>query len=233
MKNFIKTKVPFIILCLVFALFNLLFFVLADLPLLNVGAWLGFGFICLAFILVGIFSLGFKLKSKSTMTTIWPMFYVCAGYLAVSLIANIIFMAVNPLNATACAVVNAIILVIAVALFLIAYKSFSRVSDNTEKRETRVVALREMSVKVNALNFLAQDDDVKKVIKKLKEDLDYSTSAGNAASASYEEKFADQIETINTLLIAKADKEAVLEALDVAANLLKVRNQMIMARNVN
>ncbi len=238
MKNFIKTKVPFIIVCLAFILFVGLFFVISGdkLDTFNTSLWLGFAFICLAFILIGVFTFTFKLKSKSTMTTIWPMFYVLGGYLLITLIANIIFMAINSpeRGATiASSVINAIIIIVAIALFLLAYKSFSRVSDNTEKREKRVAALREMYVRVNGLSSLTTDSDIRTIIGKLAERVRYSTSAGTPASAPYEEQFAAQIETINTLLLTKADKQEVLEALKIAVNLLTTRNQMLLARKVN
>ncbi len=233
MKKFINSNIPFLIICLLFGLFNLIFFVSVDLAALNAGCWLGYVFITLAFILIAACSLGFRLKSKSTMTTIWPLMYVCVGYFGVSLITNIIIMAVNSENVVVPIVLNAVILILSAIVFLLAYKSFSRVADNTQARETRVLALRELSVKVNALTFVTQDDEIKAAVKKLKEDLDYSSSAGTASSASYEQAFVSQIDKINMMIISKAEKEQVLAELETAANLWKARNQMLMAGRVN
>ena len=70
MKNFIKSKTPFIIILLGFVLFNMLYFVTTNLPNANASKWIGYAFITLSFIVMGSISLFLTLKSKNTMTTI-------------------------------------------------------------------------------------------------------------------------------------------------------------------
>ena len=228
MKNFIKTKTPFIIVSIVFALFLMLFFVTTNLKEANAGKWAVFAFITISFIIMGAVSLLLNLKSKNTMTTIWPLMYATVGYFALSFIVNSIFMIVNGEGCVAAIVINIIILALFAIVYLISYKSFSRVADNTERREARMAELRELSIKVNALTFLAKDEEVKAAIKKLKEDIDYSSSAGTAATASYEKQLEDYVVTIQTLLAANGDPQSVLNAVETMANILKVRNQMLM-----
>ena len=228
MKNFIKTKTPFIIVCLGFVLFNMLYFVTTNLPNANASKWIGYAFITISFIVMGAIALLLNLKSKNTMTTIWPLMYATVGYFAVSFLVNSILMIVNGDGKKGPLVLNFIIIILYAVVFLISFKSFSRVADNTAVREARVAQLRELSVKVNALTFLAKDEEVKKAILKLKEDIDYSSSAGTAATASYEKQLEDYVITIQTLLAANGDPAAVLEAVSTMANILKVRNQMLM-----
>ncbi len=232
MKNFLKSKVTLIVIGLLFILFNVLFFVLVDYNKAKTALYLAYGFIDLAFVLVGLFAGFMKFKSNSTITAIIPTAYITLCYFVVALVMNIIIMAINPQKVTATILLNVVVLIFALIAFVLGIKMFTRVSDNTAAREARVVNWREISVKVNALTYLTKDEDVIAAIRKIKEDVDYSTSAGNDASKSYEESFVDQIETVSTLLTAKADKEAVLDALDTAANLLKTRNQMVVAGKV-
>ena len=230
MKNFLKTKTPFVIVCLVFALFVGLFFVFTDLDKANAGKWVGFSFTVLAFVIAGSFAFFFQLKSKNTMTAMWAPIYATAGYFAVTFLVNFIVMLVNSKSWKGAVVLNIIILVLYAIVFLVSYKSFSRVADNTAVREARMASLRELSIKVNALTFLAKDESVKRAIKTLKEDIDYSSSAGTSATASYEQQLEDYVVTIQSVLTSPAyTEEAALEAIANMANILKVRNQLLMA----
>lgn len=228
MKNFIKSKTPFLIVCLGFVLFNMLYFVTTNLPNANASKWIGYAFITLSFIVMGAIALLLNLKSKNAMTTIWPLMYATVGYFAVSFFVNSILMIVNGDGKKGPLVLNFIILILYAVVFLVSFKSFSRVADNTAVREERVAKLRELSVKVNALTFLTKDEEIKKAILKVKEDIDYSSSAGTAATATYEQQLEDCVVTIQTLLGANCDTAAVLEAVTSMANILKIRNQILM-----
>lgn len=230
MNAFIKKKTPFLIVCLLFILFNLLFFVLVPYDTAKVSIWLSYAFLVVAFLIVGCITLFLKLENKRNMTTLIPLFYATVFYFALTLVANVILMLVNSENATPDVVINAVILILFAITFLLAYKSFGRVADNSARQTARVQALRELSVKVNSLTFFTKDADVVNAIRKLKADVDDSSSAGTEASRTYEEQFAEQIETIRVLLTSGAEKDAVLAAVEAAGNLLKVRNQMLMIR---
>ncbi len=231
MKKFIKTNFVFILICLFFALFNIIFFVASDLQNMNLGGWLGYTFVDLSFIAVAVLSMVFKLKSLNLITALLPMSIASGVYLIASVFANSILILVNSTKAVIPIILNSIILAVFAAVLIVVYKLIPHTEDNSAKIQTRMANLRELSVKTNALTFLTKDDDILTAIRKLKETLNYSSSAGNRSSAPYEEKFVAQLETVEMLLVEHSDKESVLAALETANNLWKVRNQMLMVGN--
>lgn len=233
MKKFFSTKIPFIILLIAFAVFNILFFVIAGsthaLQGQCAGLWISFVFLELSFVAVGCVALFVNLKSKSAMTALIPLLYVCGGYLGISVLANAILMAVSRRHWQAPVIVNVLLIGLAAALFVVAYRAFSRVRDNTEHQKAKVQELRQTAIKVNSLVYLAKDEDVKKAIRQLKEDLDYSSPMSGPECAEYEQQLAEMIDTLKVMLTSNGEKESILAAVEEAEGLLRVRNQTLMA----
>jgi archaellum component FlaF (FlaF/FlaG flagellin family) len=172
----------------------------------------------------------FKLKSDTTMTTLVAVLYLAIGYFAVAFILNLILMLVNGEKATAGIILNVIVLILFAAIFVILYRSFSRVQDNTAAREKRMRELRMTGVKVSGLTYLTTDQEIIAAIRKFKDDIDNSSSRGNENTQAIEEQLDQQIDIIRTLLTNGADNEAVLRALRGAEGLLKQRNQLLIIR---
>lgn len=228
MSNFIKTKTPLLIVCLIFLLFNILFFVCVPLQDGKAGVWIGYSFIVVSFLIFGGLAGFFHLKSKNTLTTIWPLMYSTSGYFVLSLILNIILIIVNSENVTVGIVLNVVLLIFYAIAFLISFKSFLRVSDNTERREARVNELRSTEIKVNSLSFLTSDTEIKQAILKFKENVSYSSSAKTEEMEEYDQQLDEAIETIKQLLTTECGKDSILKAIEKAEQILKVRNQTLM-----
>lgn len=229
MQKFLKSKTPLLIVVLLCVLFNLIFFVSVPYDKAKATLWIGYAFIMLSFLILGGVAGFFKLKSKNTMTTIWPLMCTLTGYFAVSFVLNFILMLVNSEEVKAALVLNFVVLILAAIIFVIALRSFSRVSENTEKREKRVRELRTTVIKIGSLVYLSKNDEVTKAINKLKQNASYSSSAGTPETEEYEQQLDAQIEIIRQLLNNNADKADVLQAIKEAESILKTRNQMLLA----
>lgn len=230
MSKFFKTKTPLILVALLLVLFNVIFWVSVKPAEANATVWVGYAFLTLAIIILGAMTFIFKLKSDTTMTTLVAVLYLAIGYFAVAFILNLILMLVNGEKATAGIILNVIVLILFAAIFVILYRSFSRVQDNTAAREKRMRELRMTSVKVSGLTYLTTDQEIIAAIRKFKDDIDNSSSRGNENTQAIEEQLDQQIDIIRTLLTNGADNEAVLRALRGAEGLLKQRNQLLIIR---
>ena len=230
MSKFFKTKTPLILVMILFALFNVIFWVCVNPKEANATVWVGYAFLTLAIIILGAMTFLFKLKSDTTLTTLAAVVYLAVAYFGVAFLLNLILMLVNGEKATAGIVLNVILLLIFAAAFVILYKSFSRVQDNTAAREKRMRELRLTSVKVSGLTYLTTDPEIIAAIRKFKDDIDNSSSRGNESTQVVEEQLDQQIDVIRTLLTNGADNEAVLRALRGAEGLLKQRNQLLIIR---
>ena len=230
MSKFFKTKTPLILVALLLVLFNVIFWVSVKPAEANATVWVGYAFLTLAIIILGAMTFIFKLKSDTTMTTLVAVLYLAIGYFAVAFILNLILMLVNGEKATAGIILNVIVLILFIAVFVILYRSFSRVQDNTAAREKRMRELRMTSVKVSGLTYLTTDQEIIAAIRKFKDDIDNSSSRGNENTQAIEEQLDQQIDIIRTLLTNGADNEAVLRALRGAEGLLKQRNQLLIIR---
>ncbi|MBR6687992.1 MAG: hypothetical protein IKL77_04485 [Clostridia bacterium] len=230
MSKFFKTKTPLILVALLLVLFNVIFWVSVKPAEANATVWVGYAFLTLAIIILGAMTFIFKLKSDTTMTTLVAVLYLAMGYFAVAFILNLILMLVNGEKATAGIILNVIVLILFIAVFVILYRSFSRVQDNTAAREKRMRELRMTGVKVSGLTYLTTDQEIIAAIRKFKDDIDNSSSRGNENTQAIEEQLDQQIDIIRTLLTNGADNEAVLRALRGAEGLLKQRNQLLIIR---
>ncbi len=230
MSKFFKTKTPLILVALLLVLFNVIFWVSVKPAEANATVWVGYAFLTLAIIILGAMTFIFKLKSDTTMTTLVAVLYLAMGYFAVAFILNLILMLVNGEKATAGIILNVIVLILFLAVFVILYRSFSRVQDNTAAREKRMRELRMTGVKVSGLTYLTTDQEIIAAIRKFKDDIDNSSSRGNENTQAIEEQLDQQIDIIRTLLTNGADNEAVLRALRGAEGLLKQRNQLLIIR---
>ena len=231
MANFLKTKTPLIIDIIVFAVYQILFWVIAGPNVKNCNpvVWVGYGFLFIPFIVFGLLTL-LKLSSQNAMTSIVPLFLATVIYFIISLIVNLIFMCVNSKDGvTAAIILNIIFILIYAIMMVVAYKIFSRVNDNTKVRETRMRELREVAIKVNALTFLTKEEEIIMAIKALKKNIDNSSSAGNEKTQDSEKEFEEQIDAIKTMIVSGYAKDDILNAINAAEGLLKARNAILLA----
>lgn len=233
MKKFITSRVPLILVLILWALVQVIFWpivtsdAVGSLEFLNSGVWVGYAFLNLAFVLVGAVTF-LNIKSKSNIQALVPFFVSCCGYLFFTVLLNIIVMALN-LDYLVPLIINLVFMLIFGAILLIIYKSLSRVIDNTAAREERVATARTTQAEVIGLKNLTTDSDILIELKKLSEDYSYSSTRSTPDTLKYEEDFKKDIAAIESLLKMNAEKDVILKAITTARNTLKLRNQVLLA----
>ena len=230
MKKLITTRVPLLIVIIACAIFNVVFWPITatHLDAVKAGQWVGYAFIMVAFAITAALTF-IPLRSKNNFTSTLPVFFSVVGYFAIAFIFNLIVVFIPNKEIVYVFVVNGVLLLIFLALLIVSYKSFSRTEDNTARREARMKQFRLYAVEVGSAKDAAQDEEVKGLLKKLQEDIGFSSPASNANTVEKEVEFAEKIQQINELVNKGADKEEILKAINDANRILKVRNQILMA----
>ena len=231
MKKFITGRVPLILVGIALLILNVVFWPIVgpklDGDTIKSSLWVGYGFLTGAFVIVGATTF-IKIHNKNVVTSLAPIFLVTMSYFVLAIILNVICMIINTDEIIAQIVINAVLILLFVAALIIAYKHFSRVNDNTAKREERMEGWRMVSINISSLLAFATDEEVKAALKKLKENVDYSSSHGNEKTKAIEEELNEQIITIKSMLKNGSEKDTTLKAIAVAEALLKNRNQFLM-----
>lgn len=229
MGKFLKKNTVLICIAALFVIYNVIFWAIVaqNIQSHHAGTWVGYGFIVLGFVFCALITF-IKIGHRNNETSAIPMYAASMFYLIASFVGNLIVIFVNSENITGSLVFNIILLMLYVIGLVIAYKSFSRVKDNTEKREQRMFDWRMMENKANMNVNLCEDPEIKEELKKLKEDISYSSSASNPSTIDLETQLSTQLDYIKSLLDNEANAEELKKAIKRAGVLLQSRNQMVM-----
>lgn len=230
MKKFLRTKTMLLLVLIGFAIFNVIFWPICanHMDTRNLGCWLGYGFLCFGFILLGA-STFIQSKTPHAAETVLPL-AICSGiYFVVMAITNTIVTLVNSEQFTATIVINLIEILLYAAAFVICYRYFGRVNEAIAEQKKRMSNWNMMGVTVNGLREYTDDQEIRDAITGLYESVKYSSSRTTDESLPIEKEFEEQIAFIKTSLRNGADKESVLKAIRIAHGIIKTRNQVLMA----
>lgn len=234
MKKFITTKTTLIIVGLVALLFNVVFWAIVGSALGHnraTGAtlWISYAFVMVAFVVAAGVTF-IKPKTKNASIALIPFFYATLGYMAVTLILNIIFMAINTSKEVGWIfdlVLNAIAIIFFAIVLVIAYKHFSRVDELLEKKHERVEKHFDLSGKVSSLISLAEQDEVKAALVDFRRSLNFSSSASNEKTAEADQKLAEELDNLEIMIKSNASVEEQLRAVKFAKVALDERNRAV------
>ncbi len=232
MKKFITGRVPFLLIVIALAIFNVIFWpIVCSNGIANSKAsvWVGYGFLTFSFCVCAACTF-IRKTNKNVQVALLPLLRVTFIYLVLSIIFNIILMCVNTENWVWGVIIDAIMLLIYCAAFLITFKHFDRVNTNTKVREKRMKDWRLVAVSVSSLVSSVTDKEIKDALNKLYEHIKTSSSASNETISSSEEELEEQIITIKSLIRNEADKESILKAIRIAEDILRERNQKLLIR---
>ena len=171
-----------------------------------------------------------KPKTKNASIALIPFFYATLGYMAVTLILNIIFMAINTNKEVGWIfdlVLNAIAIIFFAIVLVLAYKHFSRVDDLLEKKHERVEKHFDLSGKVSSLLSLAEHDEVKAALVDFRRSLNFSSSASNEKTAEADQKLAEELDNLEIMIKSNASVEEQLRAVKFAKVALDERNRAV------
>lgn len=234
MKKFITTKTTLIIVGLVALLFNVVFWAIVGSALGHnraTGAtlWISYAFVMVAFVVAAGVTF-VKPKTKNASIALIPFFYATLGYMGVTLVLNIIFMAINTNKEVGWIfdlVLNAIAIIFFAIVLVLAYKHFSRVDDLLEKKHERVEKHFDLSGKVSSLLSLAEHDEVKAALVDFRRSLNFSSSASNEKTAEADQKLAEELDNLEIMIKSNASVEEQLRAVKFAKVALDERNRAV------
>lgn len=228
-KNFIKNNTFFLVWVVLMAIFNVLALAIPDLSTRDTWFWWGFAFTNVAFVAVAAVSFALKLSSTKIFNNVFFVYVLSIGYVAVTLLMNVIFMAVNKDNEKWVIIANVVVILLYVILMIISNRAVTHMSEDAKVVQEKVSNLRVNVVKISTLLYKVTDADVKKALSNLKETLDYSDPMGVAATADIEAEFESSLDVLKELVASGTEKEGVLNAIGDSLALLKARNDLLKA----
>lgn len=233
MKDFLKKHSKLVIWAVFMLIFDLLALVIPMNKLgdATVAYWGGFAFINVAFILIGVVLFALQLDKTTIFNNTVVAYAFSAVYFIITFILNLIYMIVfDAKNFTKEVFVpNIIIILLYVAAMLVANRAMTHMSSVTKHTEEKVAQRRLTTAKVDFLMNSTENENLKKALFDLKEDVQYSDPIGVAATANLEQDFDGKLDAVAALLSNEAEEEDVLKAIKAAKNQLKYRNEVLKA----
>ena len=232
MKKIENRFLSAIIVGIVAVVYSILVFVIKDMENAGGNFWGGYLFTMLAFAVTAALFCITKLSQSKTIATQSPLIFGTLIYLGATLVINIIFICLNKdTKTTAMVIINVLILLAYIAYAIIMYMGMRHMGQASEKIVEKRQHIADLEVKVVSLVYAAKDEGVKRALTKLKDDVKYSGRSGSDASEPVleaEENFTNQLAVIKSLLSEGAEAADVLDAIQEASNLLKLRNEILV-----
>lgn len=191
--------------------------------------WGGFSFGLAAFIIVALSSylVRYHANQNTTEITMIPTF-VSVTFVVFSTVFNFIFVYLKDGEYEA-AIVVVNVLAIMVYLIVVYYltRYAARVTETADRIAGKTMQFGKIKTEIAGVLALCSDDDIKKKVLGLKQQIDYSNNLSQEAVAGDEAALYSQIQDIEDLLKNKAEKSAVLSKITEAEETLQIRNSKL------
>ncbi len=146
-------------------------------------------------------------------------------YLPVIFLVNSIFVLVSFGGFNMLLLISNLVLTIAYIIALMWVEShISRLSAQLQSVEQKTAPSIDISKKLGALLAIAEDDEIRNRILKLKESVDYSSNISTASTTLKESQMAEKLDEIAQLMIGRASKVIIISKLGEAEMLWKLRS---------
>ena len=223
-KSWIMTAV---IYAIIFAVFNLLVFVIANEK--NGVFWMSYAFMCIAFI-VQIASMLLALRSLETETVFMgiPLASLSLYYFFAAIFVGAVFMFFQNAPFKLALVLQILILAIYVVIAIMALMSRNVVQDVNDNLKENVEAIKTLVVDVDVFIPQVNDPALKKSLKKLSETIKYSDPISNAAVADIEEQIMQTVNELRINIENSRNAEAIQTCKDIEV-LFMQRNSLLKA----
>ena len=223
-KSWIMTAV---IYAIIFAVFNLLVFVIANEK--NGVFWMSYAFMCIAFI-VQIASMLLALRSLETETVFMgiPLASLSLYYFFAAIFVGAVFMFFQNAPFKLALVLQILILEIYVVIAIMALMSRNVVQDVNDNLKENVEAIKTLVVDVDVFIPQVNDPALKKSLKKLSETIKYSDPMSNAAVADIEEQIMQTVNELRINIENSRNAEAIQTCKDIEV-LFMQRNSLLKA----
>ena len=223
-KSWIMTAVIYTI---IFAVFNLLVFVIANEK--NGVFWMSYAFMCIAF-LVQIASMLLALRSLETETVFMgiPLASLSLYYFFAAIFVGAVFMFFQNAPFKLALVLQILILAIYAVVAIMALMSRNVVQDVNDNLRENVEAIKTLVVDVDVFVPQVNETDLKNALKKLSETIKYSDPMSNSAVAEIEEQIMQTVNELRINIENSRNAEAIQTCKDIEV-LFMQRNSLLKA----
>lgn len=223
-KSWIMTA---IIYAIIFAVFNLLVFIIAKEK--NGVFWMSYVFMCLAFV-IQIVSMLLALRSLETETVFMgiPLASLSFYYFFAAIFVGAVFMFFQNAPFKLALVLQILILAIYVIVAILALMSRNVVQDVNDNLRENVQAIKTLNVNIDVFIPQVSDPALKKALRKVSETVKYSDPMSNAAVADIEEQIMATVNELRINIENNKNAEAIQTCKDIEV-LFMQRNSLLKA----
>lgn len=240
MKNFfanIKTRYLIgIVVAIVFAVFNLLVFVLSDMSKAQANFWCGYVFCCIAFVIMAAIILITTIPKKQIFSVVSPFYMGTLGYLFVTLIFNTILICFpdgSGWDAKLGIIPNIVLLSIYLIFMILAFIGARHIAQDTQQTYQAVVEIRSLANVTLSLESEIASPSARQEVHRLGEDIKYSDPMGNGDTASLDDDLRRAIDILKELVFNEASEEEITKAAKRARAILRNRNAVLKSTKVS
>lgn len=215
------------IYAIIFAVFNLLVFVIVNEK--NGVFWTSYAFMCIAFV-VQIVSMLLALRSLETETVFMgiPLASLSMYYFFAAIFVGAVFMFFQNAPFKLAIVLQILILAIYAVVAIMALMSRNVVQDVNDNLRENVEAIKTLVVDVDVFIPQVSDPSLKKALKKVSETIKYSDPMSNAAVADIEEQIMQTVNELRINIENSRNAEAIQTCKDIEV-LFMQRNSLLKA----
>lgn len=223
-KSWIMTA---IIYAIVFAVFNVLVFVIVNKK--NGVFWMSYAFMCLAFVIqIVIMLLALRTLETETVFMGIPLASLSFYYFFAAIFVGAVFMFFQNAPFKLALVLQILILAIYVVVAIMALMSRNVVQDVNDNLKESIEAIKTLTVDVDVFIPQVSDPALKKALKKVSETIKYSDPMSNAAVADIEEQIMQTVNELRVNIENNRNTEAIQTCKDIEV-LFMQRNSLLKA----
>ena len=193
---------------------------------LNIAFWLTYAFTMLAFLLqiiVPVLTVDKRDKVKDIFIGL-PILLHTVVYLIIQVIVSIIFYVFYMLSVKAVVIIQIIFLAVYLLILLSALFQKNTVNNIEKNIQNKKLYIQTLLRKIEKIEDITSDYDIKAYIYKLKETIEYSDPMSSDALYDIESRIVINLDTIYTL-ICNQQKEAALSNIRLTINMCNERNK--------
>ena len=120
--------------------------------------------------------------------------------------------------------VNAIIIAFFIIALIWTENHSSGVAARVDATAGKIAPVQDISKKIGDILTLTEDEEIRAVILRLKEAVDYDSNISTNATAGREIQFSEHLDKIITLTVNNADRQAIINELATAEMIWKLRS---------
>ena len=212
---------------IMFAVFNLLVFLIADEK--NGVFWTSYAFMCMAFV-VQFLSMIFSLRSLETETVFMgiPLASLSFYYLFAALFVGAVFMFFQNAPFKLALILQVLVVSIYAIVAIMALMSRNVVQDVNDNLKESVESIKTLNVNIDVLIPQVSDINLKNALKKVSETIKYSDPMSNEAVAEIEEQIMQTVNMLRINIENNNNVEAIQICKDIEVLFLQ-RNSLLKA----